>query len=198
MGAGVATILAVVLAASTGEHGEAHAAAEHAMNWSDKHVLFELASTITNFVIMAAFLVYALKQPLATFLKTRRENMAKALEEAREKQVIAEKRIAEYKSRLDNLENEVERIVKSYEREAEADRERMRQDADRAIERITREAEFTIRQEIRKAEKAIREAAANATLEAAEQLVRERMSGDDQRRLADNYIASLDAQVGRA
>jgi F-type H+-transporting ATPase subunit b len=175
-------------AAGGGDHGGDH----HAFN------LFEYLSTVTNFLVMFGFLAYVLKQPLATFLETRRENMAAQLREAKDKQATAEKRIAEYKHRLDHLEEEVQRIVHSFEKEAEADRERLRQDADRAIERLTREANFTITQEVRKAEKAIREAAASATLEAAESMVKERITDADQRRLTDGYIANLETAARRS
>lgn len=178
----------VATAAGGGDHGGDH----HAFN------LFEYLSTVTNFLVMFGFLAYVLKQPLATFLETRRENMAAKLREAKDKQANAEKRIAEYKHRLDHLEEEVQRIVTSFEKEAEADRERLRQDADRAIERLTREANFTITQEVRKAEKAIREAAASATLEAAEAMVKERITDADQRRLADTYIANLETSARRS
>jgi F0F1-type ATP synthase membrane subunit b/b' len=137
VGAAAALILTAALAAAGG--GE-HGAGEHHFN------MFEYVSTVTNFVVMFGFLAYVLKQPIASFLETRRENM----------------------------------------------------DTDRAIERMAREADFTIKQEVRKAEKAIREAAATATLEAAEMLIKERITEADQRRLADNYISSLGTKATMA
>jgi len=190
VGNAISTILALALAAAE-EHAGGHGAAEHGFN------AFEYFSTLTNFVVMFGFLAYVLKQPLASFLEARRENMATQLREAKDKQQAAEKRIAEYKHRLEHLEDEVQRIVTSYEKEAEADRERMKQDAERAIERMVREADFTLKQEVRKAEKAIREAAASATLEAAESMVKERITDADQRRLADTYIANLESLARR-
>jgi F-type H+-transporting ATPase subunit b len=174
----------VALAASAAVEG-GHEAGEHGFN------LFEYASTVTNFIIMFGFLAYVLRRPLTLFLEARRENMAAALREAKTKQAEAEKRLLEYGHKLENLEEEVQRIVTSYEKEAEADRERLRQDADRAIERLVRETEFTIRQEARKAERAIRESAVVATLEAAEDLVKSRITEADHRRLTDIYIGSL-------
>jgi F-type H+-transporting ATPase subunit b len=185
----VSTILVFALAAAA--EGAEHAAGEHHFN------AFEYFSTLTNFVVMFGFLAYVLKQPLQTFLETRRENMAAKLREAKDKQLQAEQRITEYKHRLDHLEEEVQRIVQAYEKEGEADRERMRVDAERAIERLTREADFTLKQEVRKAEKQIREAAAAATLEAAESMVKERITDADQRRLVDTYIGNLETAARR-
>jgi F-type H+-transporting ATPase subunit b len=165
---------------------EAEGAAEH-----HGFNMFEYFSTLTNFLIMVVFLVYVLRRPLILFLESRRENMAKALREAKQKQEEAERRLLEYGSKLEHLEDEVSRIVGSYQKEAEADRVQIRDDADRAIERLARETEFTIKQEIRKAEKAIRESAIQATLEAAEEIIRARITEADQRRLADSYINTL-------
>jgi F-type H+-transporting ATPase subunit b len=153
---------------------------------------FVLGSMITNALLFFGFLALRLKPHVSNGLIARRENMAKQLEEARAKQAEAERRLAEYKTKLENLEAEVARIVKSYESEAEADRRRMQEEADRAIQRFVRETEFTISQEAKKAEKAIRNAAISATLEAAEQLLTSRITSDDRRRLADEYIRDLE------
>lgn len=188
MSSSISTLLSLALvAAGGGDHGGEH-------HGFDAWVYF---STLTNFIVMFGFLAYVLKQPLASFLETRRENMASKLREAKEKQADAEKRIAEYKHRLDHLEDEVQRIVTSYEKEGEADRERMKADTERAIERMVREADFTLKQEVRKAEKAIREAAASATLEAAESMVKERITDADQRRLVDTYISNMESAARR-
>jgi F-type H+-transporting ATPase subunit b len=161
-----------------GGHGE--------INW------WVLGSMITNAALFFGFLAMKLKPHVSNGLIARRENMAKQLEEARAKQAEAERRLDEYKTKLDNLEAEVARIVKSYEAEADADRRRLAEDADRAIQRFVRETEFTISQEVKKAEKAIRDAAVASTLEAAEQLLTTKITPDDRRRLADEYIQQLE------
>jgi F-type H+-transporting ATPase subunit b len=153
---------------------------------------FVLGSTITNALLFFGFLAIKLKPHVTNGLIARRENMQKQLEEARTKQADAERRLDEYKAKLENLENEVARIVKSYESEAEADRRRLAEDTERAIQRFARETEFTISQEVKKAEKAIRDAAIASTLEAAEELLKSKITSDDRRRLADEYIRDLE------
>jgi F-type H+-transporting ATPase subunit b len=147
---------------------------------------------ITNALLFFGFLAMKLKPHVSNGLIARRENMAKQLEEARAKQADAERRLDEYKTKLENLEAEVARIVKSYEAEAAADKQRLAEDTDRAIQRFVRETEFTINQEVKKAEKAIRDAAVSATLEAAEGLLKSKITADDRRRLADEYIRELE------
>lgn len=151
-----------------------------------------LGSAITNAILFFGFLGFKLAPVVSEGLKSRRENMAKQLEDARAKQAEAERRLEEYKEKLDNLEAEVEGIVASYQKEAEADKRRMAEDTEKAVQRLVRETEFTISQEAKKAEKLIRDAAIAATLESAEKMLKEKVSSDDRRRLADEYIADLE------
>lgn len=162
------------------------------INW------FVMLSTIGNAVLFFGFVGYKLRPIVSRGLSSRRDSMARQLEEARIKQEDAERRLAEYAHRLEHLEEEVERIVRSFEAEAKADAERMKAETERAIERLARENDFTIQQELRKAQKLIQEAGITATLEVAESLVKERITDADRRRLADQYIASLEKSAPAA
>lgn len=173
-------LLGLIAAAGGGDHGD------HSVNW------WVLGSMFTNFVLFFGFLAVKLKGPVGSALENRRSDMAKRLEEAQAKQREAEARLAEYKEKLANLESEVQRVIASYEAEAKADAERMQADTDKAIERLARESEIHIQQEVRKAEQTIRESAVRATLEAAEALIKDRITDADQRRLVDQYISNLE------
>lgn len=174
------TFLSLVMAAGGADgHAEGH--------WD----MFKLVSQYLNFFILFGFIAFVVRKPLMMFLEQRRENMAGQLRIAQEKQAQAEKRLAEYASKLEHLEEEIGRVVKSFEAQGEADRQRMIQDADRAAERLVREVDFTIRQESIKATKAIREAGVQATLAMAEKLIVERITDSDRRRLADEYVAQV-------
>nr|XP_061811855.1 ATP synthase subunit b 1-like [Nerophis lumbriciformis] len=186
MGAGIQDLLLTLAAAGGGGHGS------HEMDW------FEIGSTITNAILFFGFLAYVLRPIIRDGLAARRANMAKQLEEAKEKQAEAEQRLEEYAKKLDNLEHEVERIVNSYQSEAEADAARMKDDTEKAIIRMQRESEFTIKQEVRKVEQFIRAEAVRATMEAAEQLVNERITDADRRRLTDQYITELEKPAAKA
>lgn len=169
-----------VAAAGGGEHAESHG-----INW------FELGSMFVNFAVLFGFLAWKLSPAVRNGLKARREDIGKRLIEAQKKQAEAEARLEAYKTKLDNLETEFQRVVESYEAEARADQKRMEEEADKAIQRLARETEFTIQQEVRKAEKLIQATAVEATLRKAEALVRERITDDDRRRLDQACIQEL-------
>ncbi|MCB9646993.1 MAG: ATP synthase F0 subunit B [Deltaproteobacteria bacterium] len=181
----------ILMAAAGAEHGAAAHGEEHISWWV-------IGSMFTNFILFFGFLFVKLRRPVVDALAERRTNMAKKLEEAQAKQREAEAQLAEYKAKLANLEAEVAQVVASYEATAKAEVERMRQDNDKAIERLSRESDFTIQQEMRKAEKLIREAAVRATLEAAESLIKERITDADRRRLVDQYISNLEQSTPSA
>lgn len=176
-----------VAAHGGGEHG----GGEHAsgIDW----VL--VVSLFTNAILFFGFLFWAARPAVSKALAARRANMAVDLERAQAKQTEAEQRLAEYQAKLDNLEREVAVVVQAYEREAKADEARIREETDRAIERMNREAEFTIRQETVKARRAIQAAAVEATLDAAEKKIRERIGDADHARLTRRYVDSLNATI---
>ena len=177
---GVATELAR-LATSAGGHGEFD--------------MFTAVSLLTNFVLFFGFLFIKLRPVVKNALVDRREQMGVRLREAEEKQKVAKAKLAEYREKLENLELEVQRVVKGYEAEAEAEVSKLREETAKSIERLERETELTIEQEMRKAEKIIRDAAASATLETAEQLVKARITDADRRRLADQYVSQLEQNI---
>lgn len=175
-----------------GEHAESHGAEAHGGAHHGEVDKFQLGSTIVNFILFVVIIYLAAKKQVLQGLVSRREAMAVQLREAKAKQEEADKRLAEYAHKLDHLEEEVSRIVQSFEAQGQADKERMKEEADKAIDRLVREVDFTIRQETLKAQKEIRESAVSTTLSLAENLVRERITDSDRRRLADDYIVHVE------
>jgi F-type H+-transporting ATPase subunit b len=176
----------LLLAAGAADHG-----GDHHINW------IEIAALWINFFILVWLVPKVVrgmtgKGPIE-HLKSQRDELAAQLQEAKTKQDAAEKRLAEYVHKLEHLEDEVRSIVANFEAQGEADRKRLEQDAEKAIERLAREADFSIRQESLQAQKEIRTAGVEATLRIAEELVKERITDADRRRLTDEYIGAVDS-----
>ncbi len=177
---------AILLAAQTVNEIAPAVGGGHHVDWP------LVASLFTNVILFFGFLGFKVKPLVSQGLKDRRENMAVELRKADEQRKEAEARLAEYKAKLDNLEDEVARIVAEYETQAEAEKAVIEEETTKALARLEKESEVTISQEMRKAENLIRDAAVKATLEAAEQIITSRITDADQRRLADQYVASLE------
>lgn len=157
----------------------------HEIDW-----LF-VASLFTNFFLFFGFLFWKVAPLVTRSLENRRASMAVDLDTAQTKQAEAEARLAEYQTKLDNLESEVARVVEAYEKQAQADRERIEEETEKALARLGRETEFNIQQEMLKAEQLIRSVAVDATLELAESKIRSRMTAQDQERLTNQYVSVL-------
>jgi len=187
--------------AEAGQGGDAHRAEAHEEGGHDgEHHdagidWFELGSMVANFVLLFGFLAVVLRPTVRNALVARRQNLSERLEEAQKKQADAEARLEEYKTKMENLEAEFQQVLQSYEAQAKADRERLEAETEKALERMGRENEFTIQQEIRKIEKSLQTSAAQETLRRAEELVKERITDADQRRLTDEWVSQLREQA---
>lgn len=181
----IAPFLGILATAAGGaDHGEGHG-----VDW-----LF-VASLFTNALLFFGFLFWAGAPLVSRGLRNRRASMAVELERAQKKQADAEARLAEYQAKLDNLEQEVARVIEAYEKEARTEKARIEADTERAVARLARETDFTIGQEMKKAEQLIRQKAVDATLEAAEARIRAQITGADHDRLTARYVASLDGRA---
>ncbi len=179
-------ILATAAAAGAESHG-------HGVDW----VL--VASLFANVIVFFGVLFYFAAPLVSRSLKNRRSTMAAELNRAQEKRAEAEAKLAEYQKKLDDLEQEVAKVVQAYEREAHADRARIERDTEKEITRLGREADFSIGQAVKEAEQRIRAEAVRLTIEAAEARVRSQIGGADHRRLTERYIDGLnDGLSGRS
>lgn len=183
------TIALLLLTAA--EHAEHAAEGAHGGHGGGGWDWYTLGGQWFNFFVVFGAIAWLVRSRIKATLEARRSAMAVQLEEARAKQEEAEKRLSEFGNKLDHLEDEVQRIVKSFEEQGEADRGRIKLDADKAIERLVKEADFTINQEKAKAQREIREAGVRTTLLLAEKLIQERITDADRRRLADEYVRQV-------
>lgn len=189
------------LAAAASEHGHGTLSAAEVMESFNRprgaaglSGWAEMALVIGSAVIFFGYIIYKVRPSVAGGLRLRRMKIEEQLAEAEKKAAEAEARAAEYKDKLAHLEEEVQRIADNYKAEAEREAKRMEEETEAAIARLARDSDNTIHQEILKAEQRIHEAAVQTTLAAAEQLLRERTTDADQRRLADQYIKQLNEE----
>lgn len=180
MNTALVTVLGAAVASSE------PAAAHEGVDW------LLVGSLFTNFFILFGLLAYFLVPAMKKGLVARRESMASRLEEAAKREAAAEAKLKEYEERLANLDKEIEKVTASYEKQAEADRERLESETEAALARLAKESEVTIDQETRKAERTIRSVAVEATLEAAERKINERIDASDHGRLTEMYVSNLE------
>jgi F0F1-type ATP synthase membrane subunit b/b' len=146
---------------------------------------------IVNFGILAAGYYLLGRKPIAAALQNRRDSIAREIEEAQRIKSEAEARAKVYQAKLESLEADVRAAREALLRAGEAERDRIVAEAEAKAERIRNDAEFIAMQELKQIRLDLwREALEAATL-AAEELLKKRVSYEDQERLAEDYLVEL-------
>ena len=172
------------------EHGEAHGG-EHAAASAHGVNAIELAASFVNFAVLLGILVYLGRKPTRAYLASRRAAVVDGLAEAQRMKAAAEAKYNEYQARLANLDAELAQIKSEIIASGEAERERIVAEAERKSARLRRETEFLIEQQLKQLRVDLTRESVEAAMTAAEKLLRERTTDDDQQRLARAYVGKL-------
>jgi F-type H+-transporting ATPase subunit b len=144
-----------------------------------------------NFLILIFLLSKFLFKPLTKFLADRSAGIEKSLAEARTAHEAAAKAQAEYQAKIRETQREIAALREQGQREVEAERQRLLQASRQEAERLVGQAKAEIVAETKRAKASLREEAAGIALAAAERLLGRAVTGDDQKRLADQYVREL-------
>ncbi|MCY3823888.1 MAG: F0F1 ATP synthase subunit B [Nitrospinae bacterium] len=172
-----------VLAADAGAHVKAFSFTEE---------LFKLVNTL----IVVAILYKVAFNPIKNFLKDRREGVRKALEESQAAREEAEKQLAVQRSKVADLEAELERVREQGEKERVAMRERLEEEQENQARRLLEQTRTTIELEASKARAELQNQAASLALNLAEEMLKKELGEADQERFVENYLAKLDDRNG--
>jgi F-type H+-transporting ATPase subunit b len=155
------------------------------LNWTD------FAYRLVAFVLLVGILTKLLKKPISSFLTSRREDIKKLLAELESKRLEAEQRSADQKAKLAALEEETKKIVAELVAEGEAERRKIIESAEKQAEYIKQQAQLAIQQEIKAARESLQQEISEATVAAAETLLRKNLKSADQDRLVRDFMARV-------
>lgn len=160
----------------------------------------EVTATEIAFVSLLLFiglLVY-LKVPAAIMgaLDSKSQAIAKELHDARKLREEAEALLAEYEAKRAAAEAEAKAIVESAKEQAALVAEETRASMSAAIKRREQQAEDRIAQAEARAASEVRAAATDAAINAAEKLIRERLTDKAQSALVAEGVAELGRKFG--
>lgn len=182
---GVVAFAGVALASGGGE--------EHSgptpVPWND------MIEAFVNFAIFAGLLYYFLKRPVKTYLEKRAQTISGQLEEAAVLRKQAEEKLAEYRAKLERIEEERKKIIEGYERKAKEDRDEIVAEAQQLAKRLQSDAEIAIAYEIRQAQRELRERIVDEAVEIARENIEKRLDTKALDRLVDECTDDL-AQAG--
>ncbi|MEO6950909.1 MAG: ATP synthase F0 subunit B [Polyangia bacterium] len=149
---------------------------------------------LVNFVVFLGILSRILWKPIKAGFIERHGKIKNELGEAQRLRKEAEAQLAEYTRKVAHVDQEVETLLAQLRKEAEADRARIIAAAEDEAKRLKVEADKQIQLEIERARAALRQETVEAALKAAEEILRTRITADDQQKLAERYLVSVEKQ----
>lgn len=210
------TLLAAAMAMGTAAFAQEHEGAAHeggfhmpdAINWTG--VGGEVVHTehgrevrsprpppfvgpLVNFAILLVLGYMAVTRSINPSLQARRASVESEIAEAKRLHDEAVTMHAEMTAKLGSLDAEITTLKAQFASAGEAERDRIVAEARARAERMRADAAATIDQEMKNLREDLRREAIIAATAAAEATVRSSIGADDQTRLADEYLAGLEA-----
>jgi F-type H+-transporting ATPase subunit b len=147
-----------------------------------------------NFGILVVLLVKFAGKPLKNFFQQRKELIEKSIRESQEAKELARKALAEVEERLKLKDKEVEEILSIAKVSGESERARLIEESERMKVRILEQAKSNIDHEVKLAREAIKAEAVEASLQLAEEKIRNRLTTVEQERLLQESIKLLEGR----
>lgn len=178
--------LAVVASASEGgggAHGGGHGGAAQMKDFMWRCI---------DFAALVLILVWAIKKAdMKKSLADRRSGIEKALKEAEEAKAAAERKFAEYNTKLAQANKDIEELQANIRREGVAEKERIIAEAKAGAAKISEQARAAADQEVLKARAELRREAAHLAVQLAEGTLKEKIEKNDQDRLVGEYLTKV-------
>lgn len=146
---------------------------------------------LVNFLILIVLLSKFLYKPLTAFLAERAAGIEQSLAEAKAAREAVTRAEAARQAQILAAQREAAALREQVQREVEAERQRLLAASREETQRMLAEARSAIETETRRARAALREEAVALSLAAAERLLGRALTGEDQRRLAEEYVREL-------
>jgi F-type H+-transporting ATPase subunit b len=131
------------------------------------------------------------KKPLAEALKNRKSGILRGMNEAKRMRKDAQARLDDYESKLERIDEEIERVTKEMREAAATERQAVLKDARERRERMERDARLLIEQELSAAREGMKRELVSQALASATETLKKRLTEEDGRRLADEYLSGI-------
>jgi len=136
--------------------------------------------------------------PVARKMAEERHDQIKtALDEAAKLRDQAAKKLAEYETRIKDVDSEVKKLVEGIRADAEADKKRIMEAAAAQATTMKRDAELRIAAEIELARAQLTKEVTAAAAGATEKLLRDKVTSDDQNKLVSTFLSNVGPAAGK-
>jgi F-type H+-transporting ATPase subunit b len=143
---------------------------------------------IMNFTVLVVGLFLLLRKPVSKALNSRINGIREQLENLEAKKAEAENELTKYIEKLAKLEGEAESIIEDYIRQGNEAKARILKEAESAAEKLEEQAKKNIEHEFEQAKIRLKEDVLEKAMARAEEIIKTKISTDDQERLVDEYL----------
>lgn len=150
---------------------------------------------LINFGIFLAIMSRLAWKPLKKFMADRHDDIAKNLDEAARLRAEAEATLKQYEAKIAGIDREIDTLLAQIRKEAEADKARIIAAAQADAKRLKEDAERQIAAEIDRARRELRRGVIEAAVTAATESLQKNIAADDQRKMAEKYVADVEARA---
>lgn len=148
-----------------------------------------------NFVVLVVALYFILRKPLRKFLEDRARQIDETIKAAASAKEEAEHKLAEVDRLISGLQKEMEEIRQRAVAEGEAEKAKIIEAARREAERILEEARREIDSRVKAGRQELKSYAAELAVERARELLKERLTSEDDRRLVNRFLDEIGGAV---
>ena len=149
-----------------------------------------------NLLIVVVILYKVAAKPLVQFFQDRRDGIRTALADAKAARAEAEKLLEEQRSKVADLEAELDRIRETGERERAEIRSRMEAEQKAQADRLLEQTRGAIELETSKARAELQSHAAELAMGLAEEMLKKNIGAEDQERFVSAYLVKLGGESG--
>jgi F-type H+-transporting ATPase subunit b len=150
---------------------------------------------LINFGIFLAIMSRLAWKPLKQFMLDRHDQISNDLDAAAKLRAEAEATLKQYETKIAGLDREIDTLLAQIRKEAEAEKARIMAAAETDAKRLKEEAERQIAAEIDRARRELRRGVIEAAVAAAQQSLQKNIAADDQRKMAEKYVADVEARA---
>ncbi len=144
-----------------------------------------------NFVVLALVIAVIWVKVINKLLDKRSGDIKKAIDDAAAAKDAAEKKAADYKTQLDNLDSRIAEVIETLKREGAAEKERLLKEAASAAEKFAAQAKLAAEQEVKNAKKEMKKEALIMAIKMAEEILKKEVKSEDQKRLVKGCLEGM-------
>ena len=152
----------------------------------------ELAAQIICFLIFLAIMRTFLWKRFIGILDKRREAVSSEFKRIDEAKDTLSRIKSEYEKRIADINDEAKVIIREAASEGQKLAEEIRSKAEQESEKIIEKAKVNIKYEIAKAKEELKDSVVDLTIQAAEEVIQEKLSEKSDRRLVEDFIKGIE------